>query len=60
MNNLEWNEELYKKIENKVNINMPVLNNKIEYNILDDKYKSLVRSICEEYLTHPDGVYNGS
>jgi len=56
----EWNQELYEAIENKVNKNMPILGNSIEYNILDEKYKSLVRNICEEYLTHPDGAYNGS
>ncbi|BCZ46764.1 glycoside hydrolase [Clostridium gelidum] len=60
MGEFEWNEKLYKEIEDKVNNNMPVLENKIEYNILDEKYKSLVRNIEEEYLTHPNGEYKGS
>lgn len=60
MNKLEWNKNLYEKIEKKVNENMPVLNTRIEYNILDEKYKSLIKNIEEEYLTHPDGDYTGS
>jgi len=60
MTMLKWNEELYKKIENKVNDNMPVLDGKAEYSILDEKYKALVRNIEEEYLTHPDGIYKGT
>ena len=60
MDKLKWNKELYEKIENKVNANMPELKNKIEYNILDEKYKALVKNIKEEYLTHPDSDYKGS
>ena len=60
MNKLEWNQELYEKIENKVNQNMPVLGYKAEYSILDEKYKSLIKYIEEEYLIHPDGPYKGS
>jgi len=60
MDKLEWNKDLYDRIENKVNKNMPILENRIEYNILDEKYKSLVKNINEDYLTHPDGDYKGS
>lgn len=60
MDKLQWNYELYEKIENKVNGNMPVLEGKPEYSILDEKYKILVKNIDEEYLTHPDGIYKGT
>ncbi|OOM71850.1 polygalacturonase [Clostridium puniceum] len=59
MDKLQWNQELYEKIENKVNENMPVLDGKPEYSILEEKYKALIRNIDEEYLTHPDGIYKG-
>lgn len=57
---LEWNKEFYECIETKVNKNMPVLEGKKEYNILDEKYSNLVRDIEEEYYIHPDGPYNGT
>lgn len=60
MDKLQWNQELYEKIENKVNKNIPILDNKVEYSILDEKYKSLIKDIEEEYLIHPDGPYKGS
>ncbi|AQR95789.1 glycoside hydrolase family 28 protein [Clostridium saccharoperbutylacetonicum] len=60
MSILKWNEDLYKKIEDKVNKNMPVLEFKAEYNILDEKYSPLVKEVEEEYFVHPDGPYNGT
>jgi len=60
MDKLQWDQELYEKIENKVNENMPALDGKPECSILDGKYKILVKNIDEEYLTHPDGIYKGS
>lgn len=60
MNKLEWNETLYKEIEDKVNNNMPILEYKSEYNILDEKYSYLIKEIEEEYYIHPDGPYKGS
>lgn len=60
MDKLQWNQGLYEKIEKKVNENMPNFQGKTEYNILNEKYKNLIKNIKEEYLTHPDGVYKGS
>lgn len=60
MDKLQWNEELYKRIEDKVNENMPIFELKNEYNILDEKYTNLVKTIEEEYYVHPDGPYEGS
>jgi len=60
MGKLQWNQALYEAIEKKVNKSMPILDNKVEYSILDEKYKSSLRDIEEEYLIHPDGPYKGS
>lgn len=60
MPKLKWNEELYSNIEMKVNENMPILEGKIEYNILDKKYSDLLRSVEEEYYVHLDGPYKGT
>lgn len=57
---LKWNEELYRNIENKVNKNMPILEFKTEYSILDKKYAHLVKTVEEEYYIHPDGHFKGS
>ena len=56
----KWDEELYRKIENKVNENMPDFEGKDIFFITDKKYEYLLRKINEEYLTHVDGEYNGT
>lgn len=56
----KWDEELYRKIENKVNENMPDFEGKDIFKITDKKYECLLIEIDEEYLTHVDGKYKGT
>ncbi|MBD7910769.1 glycosyl hydrolase family 28 protein [Clostridium cibarium] len=56
----EWNEDLYNKIEKKVNENMPNIENLKKYDITDLEYGGFIRVVEEEYLTHPDGPYKGT
>lgn len=56
-NQLEWNQKLYNQIDEKVNRNMPEFKSAHTYDITKSKYKKYVRTITEEYLTHPDQEY---
>lgn len=56
-NQLEWNQKLYNQIDDKVNRNMPEFKSAHTYDITKSKYKKYVRTITEEYLTHPDQEY---
>jgi polygalacturonase len=60
LNKFEWNQKLYNRIEEKVNENMPKIDNLKEYKITNKEYVSLKRNVQEEYLTHINGPYKGT
>jgi len=59
-NKFQWNQKLYDFIEEKVNKNMPMIGNLMEYRITDERYTKLIKEINEEYFTHVDGTYKGT
>lgn len=56
----KWDEDLYKEIEEKVNNNIPKLENLREFRIDDEKFSKYECEVEEEYYVHPDGEYQKS
>lgn len=54
-----WDEDLYQNIVESVETGMKKTENKLVFDISSTKYSSLVKTVQEEYWSHPAGPYQG-